>query len=62
MREYEGMDEDIYGPIVPHFQGETVCHKIQHVETITIPNFPKDILDKYNKVTLCFYRMQTNGI
>ena len=56
------MDEDIYGPSVPYLQDKTVCHNIQHVEPITIPNFPKGILDKYNKATLCCDLIHISGI
>ena len=51
------MFEDIYGPNVWHFQGETVCLKVQHVELIIVPNLPKGILDRYKNspyaVTSC---------
>ena len=46
------MAEDIYGPSVTHLQGKTVCHKIQNVYPIIIPNIPKGILDKYKKLAL----------
>ena len=46
------MDEDIYGPSVPHFECKTVHYNIQHVEPIIVPNFPKFILDRYKKVAL----------
>ena len=50
LREDVRMDEDIYGPSVPHFQVKTVRHKFQHVEPIIVPNFPNGILDIYKKV------------
>ena len=56
------MDEDIYGTSVPHFQGETVRHNIQNVEPIIVPNVPKGIIYKYNKLTLCYNLMHTNVI
>ena len=46
LREDVRMDEDIYGPSVPPFQGKIVQQKIQHVETIMVPSFPKGIVDK----------------
>ena len=49
LREYVGIAEDIYGPSAPHLQGKTVLHKIQHVEPVMLPIFPKDILDKYKE-------------
>ena len=56
------MAEDIYGPSVTHLQGEKVRHKIHHVEPIMVPKFPKVILHKYKKVTLCCDLMQIDGI
>ena len=56
------MAENIYGPSVTHFQGRTVCHKVQYVDTIIVPNFPKDILDRYKNSTLWCDLMQINGI
>ena len=56
------MAEDIYWPSVPHFQGKTLRHKIQHVEPIIVPNVPKVILDKYMKVNLCYDLMHINVI
>ena len=56
------MFEEIYVPSVPHLKGKKVCHKIQHVEHIIVPNVPKVILDRYNKVTLCCDFMNINGI
>ena len=53
------MNEDIYGPSVPHFQGKTVQHKIRHLEPVMVRSVPKDILDKYNKVTLFWDIMNT---
>ena len=38
-----GMDEDIYGPSVPYFQGKIVCHNIKHVEPMMVPNVPNDL-------------------
>ena len=40
------MAEYIYVPIVPHLQGKTVRHKIQHVEPIIVTNVSKGILDR----------------
>ena len=57
-----GMDEDIYGPSVPYFQGKIVCHNIKHVEPMMVPNVPNDILDKYKKVTLWCDLMHINVI
>ena len=56
------MDEDIYGPSVPHFQGKTVWHKIQHVEPVMVPSFPKEILEKCNKFNLRCDHMHINDI
>ena len=47
------MAEYIYGPILPHFQGKAVLHKVNRVEPIIVPNVPKGILDRYKKVYLC---------
>ena len=41
-REDDGMAKDIYGSSVPHLKGKTVQHKVQHVEPVMIPSFPKD--------------------
>ena len=62
LQEYAGMAEDIYGPSVPHLQGKTVLHKVQHVEPIIVPNFPKGTLDRYKNATLCCDLMHINGI
>ena len=50
--------------IIPnkHLQGKKVHHKIHNVEPIIVPNPPKGILDRYNKVTLRCYLMHINGI
>ena len=56
------MSEDIYGISVPHFQGKTARHKVQHVEPIVVPNVPKGVPDRYKHVTVCCYLMQSNGI
>ena len=56
------MTEDIFGPIVTHLQGKKFHHKVQHVEPIMVPYFPKGVLDRYNKVTLCCDLMQINVI
>ena len=62
LQEYFGMAEGIYEPGVPNFQGKTVCHKVQYVEPIVVPNPPKGILDSYNNVTLCCDLMHINRI
>ena len=46
LREDVWVDEEIFGPSVPHLQLKTVCHKVQHVEHITVPNVPKGNLDR----------------
>ena len=56
------MAKEIYGPSVPHMRGETVRHKIQHVETFMVPSVPKYILGKNNKPTLCCNLIQIDGI
>ena len=56
------MAEEIYVPSVSHFQGKTVWHKIQHVETVIVPSVPNEILNKYSKVTLFCNLIQTNCI
>ena len=56
------MDEDIYGPIIPHLKGNTLWRKVQHVEPVTITNVPKTILDKYKEVTIFCDLMHINGI
>ena len=61
-KEDSGMAEDIYGPSVPHLKGKIVCHKIQHLEPIMIPNPPKGIFDRYNEFTLCSDLIHINGI
>ena len=55
------MAEDIYGPSVSYLKGRTVRHKIQHMEPIIVTNFPKEILDRYKKVTLFCDLMHING-
>ena len=60
--EYIIMYEDIYGTSVSYLQGKTVCHKVQHVDHIIVPNFPKDILYRYNNNTLWCDTIHTNGI
>ena len=45
LREYFGMYEYIYGHSVLHLQGKIVCHKVQQVDPILVPNLPKGILD-----------------
>ena len=62
MREDVGIDYNIYGTSVPHLQAKTVRYKIQHVESIIVPNTPKEILDRYKKVTLCCDLMGINRI
>ena len=56
------MAEDIYGTSVPHLQGKKFWHKNQHMEPVMVPSVPKDILDKYKKVTLCCNLIQIDGI
>ena len=46
MREYVGMAEDIYEPIVPNLQGRTVHQKVLFVEHIIVRNSLKEILDR----------------
>ena len=53
LREYVGISLYIYVPTVTYLQGKKVRNKIQHLENIMVPSVPKDILDKYKKVTLC---------
>ena len=62
LRQYVGMDEEIYGPSVPHLKGKTVRHKVHKVETIIVPNVPQGILDRYKNVTLFCDPMHINGI
>ena len=56
------MDEDIYGPSIPHLKVKTVRRKVQHVDPVKIKNVPKTILDKYKEVTICCDLMYINGI
>ena len=56
------MAEYIYGTSVPHLKGNTVCHKVQHVKPIMVPNIPKGNLDIYKKVSLCCELMYINVI
>ena len=56
------MTEDIYGPSVPYLKVKTVHHKVQHVETIIVPYFPKVILDRYKEIPLCCDLMHITGI
>ena len=62
LREDFIMAEDIYGPIIPHLKGKTVRRNIQHVEPVKITSVPKNILDKYKEVTICYDLMHINGI
>ena len=62
LQEYFGMDEYIYEPSVPHLQGKTVRHKVQHVEPIIVPNPRKGIINAYKRFTLCCDLMNINGI
>ena len=59
---YVVMAEDIYGTILPPLQGKKIRHKFQHVENVMVPNFPKGILDTYNKASLWCDIMHINGI
>ena len=56
------MDEDIYGPSVPHSQGKTVWHKIPYVEPVMVTSVPKEVLEKHKKITLCFNLIHINNI
>ena len=51
----------MYGPSVPHLQGKTVCHKVQHMDPVILPKIPKVILDRYNNITLYFNIIHING-
>ena len=62
LREDVGMVEDIYGTIVTHLKRKIVFHKVQHVEPIVVPNYPKVILDRYKNIILCYDIMHINGI
>ena len=53
LREDFIMDEDIYGPIIPHLKFKTVQLKIKHVEPVKITSVPKTILDNYKEFTIC---------
>ena len=57
-----GMDDKIYWPSVPYFQGKTVIHNIHNVETIIVNNFPKVILYRYKKVAILCDIMNINVI
>ena len=56
------MVKNIHGTSVPNLHGKSFQYKIQHVEPVMVPSVPKDILDKYKKVTLCCDLIQTKGI
>ena len=56
------MDEDIYGPSIPHLKDKTVRRKVQHVEPVKITSAPKTILDKYKWVTIFCDLMHINRI
>ena len=56
------MAENIYGPSIANLQDKKFRHKVQYVEPIIVPNVTKGILDRYNKVTLCYDLMHINGI
>ena len=62
LREDVGLDEDIYGPSIPHLKFKTVRHKIQHVEPVKITSVTKTILDKYREVTIFCDLMYINKI
>ena len=62
MREDVGMAEDIYGRSASYLQGKKFHHKVQNVEPIIVPNFPKGILDIKKKIILCFDIVNINCI
>ena len=53
LREDVGTYGSIYGTSVPHLQDKTVLHKIEHAEPVMLIIVLKEILEKYNKITLC---------
>ena len=62
LQEDVGIAKEIYRPSMPHFQGKTVRHKVEHIEPIMIPNLPKGINDRKKKVTLWCDIMHINII
>ena len=62
LREDVGLDEDIYGPSIPHLKVKTVQQKIQHVEPVKITSVPKTILDTYNYFTIFYDLVHINEI
>ena len=56
------MDDDIYGPSIPHLEGKAVRRKIQHVDPIKITSVTQTILDNYKEVTIFCEIMHINGI
>ena len=56
------MDEDIYGPSMPHLKSKTVRRKIENVEPVKIKIVPKTIVDKYMEVTIWYNLIHINGI
>ena len=62
LREGIRMDEDIYGPSIPHLKVKTVRRKIQHVDPVKIKSVPKTIPDNYKESTIFCDIINTNVI